>query len=148
MELILLMDVEKVGRKGEVVRVRDGFGRNFLLPRKLALASTKANQAFVQDQKTRALARRENEKLEAQATAARLSKIKIVLEARAGEQDKLFGSVTSDQIREALEHQGYRVDKKHIHLKEAIHSLGSYEVTVELYSEVKAIVALEVIRKS
>lgn len=148
MELVLLKDVDNVGRRGDVIRVRDGFGRNFLLPRKLALPCTKANQSFVEDQKKRALGRREKEKVEAEKLAIRLANTKIVIEARAGEQNKLFGSVTHEQIREALEHQGYRIDKKHIHLKEAIHSLGNYEVTVELYPEVKTTVALEVVRKS
>ena len=148
MELILLKDVEKVGQKGEVIRVREGFGRNFLIPRRLAVLCTRANQQFVEEQKNRNLARREKEKTQASSQAEKLTQLKLVLEARAGDQNKLFGSITNEDIREALNRQGYAVDRKHIHLKEAIHSLGSYTVTIELYPEVKTNVTVEVVRKS
>ena len=148
MEVILLKDVEKVGRKGDVLRVRDGFGRNFLLPQGFALLSTRANQKFVEEQKTRVSKRRAAETLKAKDQAEKLQELKLVIQAAAGEHDKLFGSVTAEDICEALAKNGYAVDKKHIHLKESIRTLGLHPVSVELYPQVKATVTVEVIRKS
>lgn len=148
MELILLQDVEKVGRKGDVVRARDGYARNFLIPRKLALPATAENQVFVEEQKTRAAARREKEKAAAQAQAEKLSSLKIKIEAQAGEQEKLFGSVTAEEIAEALQKKGHSFDKKHIQIKDAIRTLGNHTVAVEIYPQVKANITVEVIRKA
>ncbi len=147
MELILLQDVEKVGRKGQVVRVRDGFARNLLIPRKLALPSTPENQVFVEDQKKRAEVRREKEKKEALARAEKMSAVKVRIEAACGEQDKLFGSVTAEEIAAALAQKGHAVDKKHIQVKESIRTLGEHSVAVEIYPQVKASVTVEVVRK-
>ena len=148
MEVILLKDVEKVGRKGEVIRVRDGFGRNFLIPRSLALVSTRANQEFVEEQKVRAEKKRSKEKSQAEALADKLKQTKIIIEAQSGEQDKLFGSVTAEDIREVLAKKGFAIDKKQIHLTESIRSLGAHTVSVELFPHVKAAVTIEVVRKS
>ena len=148
MELILIKDVEKVGRKGEVVRVRDGFARNFLLPQKFAISSTRANQEFVEEQKKRSARKKEKERTEAFDKAARLNQLKITVPAQAGEQEKLFGSVTAEDIAEALSRQGYTFDRKHILLKESIRTLGTHPVTVEIYPQVKATVTVEVIRKA
>ncbi len=147
MEVILIQNVEKVGRRGDVVRVREGFGRNFLLPRKLALPSTRANQKFVEEQKVRAAKRREKEKTAARDQAEKLKKVALKISVRAGEKDKLFGSVTSEDIRQALSDAGYPFEKKQIHIKEPIRSLGKHEITVELYPEVKANVSVEVAGK-
>ena len=147
MELILTHDVEKVGRKGEVVRVRDGFARNFLIPRSLAIPSTRANQEFVEEQKVRAEKRREKERGEAQKTVEKISKVKLTIEAASGEKEKLFGSVTAEDISEALRKQGHSYDRKHILLKEAIRSLGTYSVIIEIYPQVKATIAVEVVKK-
>ena len=146
MEVILIQDVNKVGRKGDVVRVRDGFGRNFLLPRSLAIPSTRANQQFVEEQKLRAATRREKDKAEAQGVAERLSKVKVSIPAQAGEQEKLFGSVTAEDIAESLTKQGFAIDRKHIQLKEPIRSLGTFTVTVEIFPQVKATVPVEVVK--
>ena len=148
MEVILLKDVEKVGRKGDVLRVRDGFGRNFLLPQGFALLSTRSNQKFIEEQKARTSKRRSAEKQKAEDQAEKLKELKLTVEAAAGEQDKLFGSVTADDIREALAKKGYLVDKKHIHLKEAIRTLGVHTASVEIYPQVKANISIEVIRKA
>jgi len=147
MELILLQDVQKVGRKGERVCVRDGFGRNFLLPRKWALVCTKANSKFVEDLAARNANRREKEKEQAGNLAERLAALKLVVEVRAGEKEKLFGSVTAEDICTALAREGHRFDKKQVHLKESIRTLGTHPVTLELYPEVKATIAVEVVRK-
>lgn len=148
MEVILTKDVNHVGRKGEVVKVRDGYARNFLIPQSSAIPSTRANQQFVAEQKVRATKRREKEVAQAEKVAEKLSALKIKIEAQAGEQDKLFGSVTAEDIAQALAQKGHTFDKKHVHLKESIRSLGSYPVTVEVYAQVKATVTVEVIRKN
>ena len=147
MEIILINDVENVGRKGDIVRVRDGYARNFLLPRRLATASTRANQEFVEEQKVRVARRREKEKSEAQTVAEKLSRVKVKIEAQAGEQEKLFGSVTSEDIVEALKQQGYSFQKKQILLKDSIRSLGTHPVAVELFPQVRATVTVDVVRK-
>jgi large subunit ribosomal protein L9 len=132
MELILTQNVEKVGRKGDVVRVRDGYARNFLIPRSLAVPATRANQEFVEEQKVRAGKRREKERTEAQQIADKVSKVKLTLEVAAGDKEKLFGSVTAEDIAEALKKKGHDYDKKHVLLKEPIRSLGAYQVAVEI----------------
>ena len=148
MELILLQNVEKVGRKGDVVKVHDGFARNFLLPQKLALSSTRSNRQFVEEQRARSEVRHQKEKAGAQTQAEQLSQLKLILEAQAGEKGKLYGSVTADDIQQALSQKGFSVDKKQIHLKESIRSLGEHAVQVELHPQVKATVTIEVIQKS
>ncbi len=148
MELILLKDVEKVGLKGDVIRVRDGFARNFLLPQNLALPSTRANQEFFTEQKERMTRRREKERVLAQDLAQKLSQVKVTIPAQAGEQDKLYGSVTAEDVCEALNKQGYSFGRKQILLKESIRALGTHTVSVELFLQVKASVTVEVIRKS
>ena len=147
MELILTENVEKVGRKGDVVRVRDGFARNFLIPRSLGVPATRANREFVEEQKGRAQKRREKEKVEAQNIVQKLNTLKIVVEAAAGEKDKLFGSVTAEDISQALQKQGHRYDRKHIVLKEPIRSVGSHAVVIEMYPQVKATITVEVVKK-
>ena len=146
MELIMLKDMEKVGRKGEVVRVRDGFARNFLLPQKAAMPLTAANESFIKEQKARFEKRHAAEKARAEETAKKLSALKLSVEAACGEQDKLFGSVTAEDISEALKKRGFLLDKKQIHLEDPIRALGDYSVTVELYSQVKAEIAVQVVR--
>lgn len=148
MELILTENVEKVGRKGDVVRVRDGFARNFLIPRSLAVPATRANQEFVEEQRGRAQKRREKEKAEAQSLAEKLQAVKISIAAAAGEKDKLFGSITSEDICEALAKKGHTYDRKHVLLKEPIRSLGTFPVAIEIYPQVKATITVEVTKKA
>lgn len=147
MELILIGNVEKVGRKGDVVRVRDGFARNFLIPRSLAVPATRANREFVEEQKVRVQKRREKERVEAQDVVQKLNNLKVQIEASAGEKDKLFGSITAEDIREALQKQGHRYDRKHIILKGPIRSIGVHPVVVEIYPQVKATITVEVVKK-
>ena len=147
MELILLSDVEKVGRRGDVIKVRDGFARNFLLPRDLALPATRANRQFVEEHRVRAEKRSAKERTEAEAKVKDIEKLKVTIEAPAGEQDKLFGSVTSDDISQALARHGLQIDKKKIGLKESIRSLGSYTISIEIYPQVRANMTIEVVRK-
>ncbi len=147
MKVLLLKDVSGVGQKNDVKNVNDGFARNFLFPQKLALAVTEKNKVFVEDQKARAQKRQEKEKNAALAVAEKLQKVKLTIEVKAGEQGKLFGSVTSEDICEALAGRGFAFEKKQIGLKEAIRALGSHAVTVELSPEVKASLTVEVVQK-
>jgi len=148
MELILLKDIEKIGRKGQVVRVRDGFARNFLLPQKSAMPLTAANERFVADQKARAEKRAVIEKVQAKETAEKLEGLKISIQSVAGDQDKLFGSVTAEDISRLLAEQGFKLDRRKILLKEPIRSLGSYTLTVEVFPQVRANIQLDVLKAS
>ena len=148
MELILLEDVENVGRKGDIVRVRDGFARNFLLPRQFALSATNAGKEFVEDRKKRNAKRQEKEKVKFQELAGKISGTKVVIAAQAGEHEKLFGSVTAEDICNALNQQGYSLNRRQIHLKESLRALGNYQVSVELYPQIKTTISVEVVQKA
>lgn len=148
MELILLQDVKKLGRKGELVRVREGFGRNYLLPRNLGLVATKANQKFVADLQARAVKRIAAEKAKAEVEAKQLEKITITIEQAVGENEKLFGAVTSEDIRQALEDKKHVFDRKQILLRDPIKTLGVHSVSIEIYPQVKAAISVEVVPKS
>lgn len=148
MELILLKDIEKIGRKGQVVRVRDGFARNFLLPQKSAMPLTAANERFVADQKARAEKRAVIEKIKAKETAEKLEGLQLSVQSAAGEQDKLFGSVTAEDISRLLAEKGFKLDRRKILLKEPIRSLGTYTLTVEVFPQVRASIQLNVLKAS
>lgn len=148
MEIILLKDVEKVGRKGEIVSVRDGFGRNFLLPRALALPATPANRTQLETEKRRAAQRRTQKKQEAEKLAEKLASLRLRVPVAVGEKDKLFGSVTSQDVAEAAEREGITLDKKQLILSEPIRSLGTHAVIVELDPNVKTTLQVEVVKKS
>ncbi len=147
MELLLLKDVKDIGKKGDVVRVRDGFGRNFLLPNDLAMPATRSNQKFFADQRARSAARKAKEKEAAEKRAKELRDLKITLEVKAGEGDKLYGSVTADDIRAALEQQGHIFEKKQIRIKEALKTLGSHQVELEIFPQVKVRLAVELVKQ-
>lgn len=147
MELLLTKDVPDVGKKGDVVRVREGFGRNFLIPNDLAIPATRANQKFFEDQRNRSAVRKAKEKEAAEQKAKELHDLKVTLEVRAGEGDKLYGSITPEDIREALAKQGHSFDKKQIRIKEALKTLGSHQVDLEIYPQVKTRLTVELVRQ-
>lgn len=147
MELLLIKDVPEFGKKGDVVRVRDGFGRNFLLPRNLAILATRKNQDFFADQKARSEIRKAKEKAAAEKKARELADLKIAIEVKAGEGNKLYGSVGPDEIRQALSAKGYEFDKKQVRLKEHLKSLGTHQVDLEIYPQVKTRLAVELVRQ-
>lgn len=144
MELILTKNVEKVGRKGDVVRVRDGYARNFLIPRGVAIMATRQNREFVEEQRARSEKRRAREREAAQKEAEKLKDLKVRIEAKTGDQGKLFGSITADNISEALTQQGYSFDRKKIHLAAPIRAVGQHSVSVEIYPQVKVTISVEV----
>ncbi len=148
MQIILLKDVEKLGKKGDAVNVRKGFGRNFLLPRGLALPATRENKSQFETEKKRAAAQKARQKSAAQEMADKLGRTKLQIEVTVGEKDKLFGSVTAQDLAEALARKEFCVDKKQIHLPEPLKSLGKHTVTVELSPEVKCSVEVELVKNA
>ncbi|MBI4373160.1 MAG: 50S ribosomal protein L9 [Candidatus Omnitrophica bacterium] len=137
MEIILLEDVDKLGKAGERVKVRDGFSRNFLIPRRLAVPVTEGGLRFLEAKKKRAEEKRAQEKLQAAQLAEKIGKYTCTLKAKVGAEGKLFGSVTRQDIYAALHHEGLEVDKRKIDLVEPIHQIGEYHVKIRLHSEVE-----------
>lgn len=145
-ELILLEDVKDLGRIGDQVRVADGYARNYLIPRKLGVAVTKGNLRRLEARKV-ALQKEHEERIAvAQALAERIASTSVTITAEAGEEDKLYGSVTPQQIADAMTEQGVEVDRHTITLEEPIRQLGVYEVDVNLHAEVQAKVKVWVVR--
>jgi large subunit ribosomal protein L9 len=136
MEVILREDVEKVGARGAVVKVADGYARNFLLPKRLAVAATEANRKIV-DQERDAYVRREAKvQSDAQSLAHLMANITLTFRHRVGENDQLFGSVTAKDIADALEAQKFHIERRRVQLEEPIRTLGEHEVTLRLHRDV------------
>ena len=138
MRIILQEDVEKLGARGQVVEVADGYARNYLLPRKLALAATPGNLKRLEKIRTTLSKRTAGEKESAQKLAEQLAAVKLTLARKAGENDQLFGSVTAADLSEALAAQGFEVDKRKIELHEPIKLIGEYQVTAKLHHDITA----------
>jgi large subunit ribosomal protein L9 len=138
MEVILREDVDKLGRRGEVVKVAEGYGRNFLLPRGMALVVNEANKAMIAKERKAHELRMAKEKAEFQAVADRINGIRFVAPRKVGENDVLYGSVTSGDIADFLKGKGVDLDKRKIQLEEPIKKLGEHEVQVKLHPEVAA----------
>jgi large subunit ribosomal protein L9 len=136
MEVILLENVDKLGARGQTVQVADGYGRNYLLPRKLAAAATPQNRKWIEQQRLKFLKLEAKEKTEAEDLAKLLEGIQIVIARRAGEKGQLFGSVTSMDITDGLAKQGFNVDRRKIQLDAPLKILGEYDVPVRLHREV------------
>lgn len=147
MEVILKEDVEKLGHRGDIVKVAEGFGRNFLLPRKLAIEASRANKAVIEQMKAAAVRKSAKEKTGAEALAQQLNSVQLAFERKVGEKDHLFGSVTSADIASALEAKGFNVDRRKIHLDDPLKSLGEFHVPVKLHREVTAHVKVTVNRE-
>jgi large subunit ribosomal protein L9 len=137
MKVIFLQDVKGQGKKGEIKDVAEGYARNFLIPRGLAQAATEGALKSIGQMKAAENKRKEKAREEAQALAAKLADMTLVIKAKAGENGRLFGAVTNKQIAEELEKQGFRIDKRQIELDEPIRTLGVTRVTLRLYPEVK-----------
>lgn len=144
MEVILKEDVANLGHRGDVVKVADGYGRNFLLPRKLALQATLANKAVIEQMKNAAARRSATEKAQAEEQVAKLDLVVLSFTRKSGENGQLFGSVTSADIASGLEGKGFEVDRRKIQLTEPIKSLGSFDVAIKLHREVTAHVKVQV----
>jgi len=144
MKIILREDIPNLGKSGEVVTVKDGFGRNYLLPRKMAVLANEQNVRQLDHEKGVIAAQQAKLKGGAEEQAKKLSSVKVDIRRKVGEQDKLYGSVTALDIAEALAAKGLSVDRRHIHLPEPIKSIGNFDVEIRLHREVTATVKVEV----
>jgi large subunit ribosomal protein L9 len=144
MEVILKEDVANLGHRGDVVKVADGYGRNFLLPRKLALQATANNKAVIEQMKAAAARRSASEKALSEALAAELEPITLSFFRKSGENGHLFGSVTSADIAHELEIKGFEIDRRKIQLVEPIKAVGETSVAIKLFREVTAHVKVSV----
>jgi large subunit ribosomal protein L9 len=147
MEVILREHVEHLGRRGDIVKVAEGYARNYLLPRKLALAVTEANKRQIERERKIADAREAEEKSHAEAFAGRLAQVEVEIGRRVGENDTLYGSVTSADIAHALHAKGFEVEKRKIHLPEPLKALGETMVPVRIHREVTAQVRVRVVQE-
>jgi large subunit ribosomal protein L9 len=144
MEVILKEDVNKLGHRGDVVKVADGYGRNYLLPGKLAIEANAANKAVIEQMKGSAVRKSAKEKTEAESLATQLSAVELVFERKVGEHDHLFGSVTSGDIAHELELKGFTIDRRKISLEDPLKTIGEYHVPVKLHREVTSHVKVTV----
>lgn len=147
MKVILNDEVKKLGKSGDVVMVKDGFARNFLLPQGKASPASPANLRRLEKIKEQKRMEEEKKKTEANVLAEKLRKTSLTINMRAGEEEKLFGSVTSEMISELLKNEGFDIDKRDITLGEQIKKLGVYQVSVKIHPEVKTNVKLWVIKE-
>ena len=143
-EVILKEDVNNLGHRGDVVKVAEGYGRNYLLPKKLAMEANAANKAVIEQMKASAVRRSAKEKTEAEALVIQLNAVSLVFVRKVGEHDHLFGSVTSADIARQLEEKGFHIDRRKVHLEEPLKQLGEFHIPVRLHREVTAHVAVTV----
>jgi large subunit ribosomal protein L9 len=144
MKVILREDIDNLGKSGELVTVKDGYGRNFLLPRGKAVLASEQNLRQLQHEQAVITARNAKLKGAAEEQAKKIGSVKAIIKRKVGEQDKLYGSVTALDIAEALASQGQQVDRRIIHLPEPIKAVGSYEVEMRLHRDVVAKIKVEV----
>jgi large subunit ribosomal protein L9 len=147
MDVILREDVEKLGTRGQLVKVAPGYARNFLLPNKMAVAATESNKKIVEQERQAHLRREAKVEGEAKDLGKMLSAVEITISQKAGENDQLFGSVTSKDIAEALEKQGYTIERRKIALEEPIKTLGEFKVPVRLHREVTSDITVHVVKE-
>ena len=147
MKVILLSDQRHLGKRGELVEVKPGYGRNYLLPQGLALEATHANITSFEQQRVKIDARHAQERAAAEAVAARMKDLRLEIPKRVGETDTLYGSVTASEVGELLERKGFTVDRRRIDLEGGIKTLGDHQVRVELNPEVIAEITVTVVRE-
>ena len=145
MEVILRTHVDNLGHRGEIVKVADGYARNYLLPRKLALVVTDGNKQQIEREKARFDVREAEEKNVAEATAARMANVEISIARKVGETEALYGSVTSADIAESLAAKGFELDRRKIQLADPLKRLGEFDVQVKLHREVTAHIKVKVV---
>jgi large subunit ribosomal protein L9 len=147
MEVILREHVDNLGRRGEIVKVADGYARNFLLPRKLALPATDGNKQRVARERRIMEAREGEERARAEASAARLGSIVVTIARRVGETDQLYGSVTAADITEFLKEKGFEIDRRKLILPESIKTLGEHAVPLKLHREVTVSLKVAIVKE-
>ncbi|HID38364.1 MAG TPA: 50S ribosomal protein L9 [Calditrichaeota bacterium] len=147
MEIILRQDFERLGKTGDIVKVKPGYARNYLIPKGVAYLATESNKRRLENDLKQQTWRQAKDKKMAEELAKKLESVSCTITVQVGEEDKLFGSVTSQNIADALNAQGYKVDKRKIQLEEPIKSLGIYSIPVKLHSEVEATVKVWVVKE-
>jgi large subunit ribosomal protein L9 len=147
MDVILREDIDKLGHRGELVKVAPGYARNFLLPKKLAVPATEANRKIVEQERQAHLRKEAKLSGEAQELATLLNGVSVTIAQKAGENEQLFGSVTSKDIADALAGKNFTIDRRKIHLEEPIKQLGEYKVPVRLHKDVTAEIGVVVVRE-
>lgn len=146
MQVVLLQDVNKLGKKGDIVNVSDGYARNFLYPKNLAAPATESKLKEIKTQKQNQAVKKQKEEEEAKALATKISGLTVVLKAKIGEAGRLFGAISNKDIADGLKEQhNYKIDKKKITLKEPIKSLGTYTITVKIHPVAHADINVEVV---
>jgi large subunit ribosomal protein L9 len=148
MEVILREHVDNLGRRGDVVKVADGYARNYLLPRKLALTVTESNRRQIERERKLAEAREVEERQTSEALAARIAQVEIVIARRVGETDALYGSVTAADVAEGLAAKGLEIERRRLHLAEPIKQLGEFMVPIRLHRDVTAEVKVVVVKEA
>ena len=147
MEIILREDVQHLGKAGEVVKVKDGYARNYLLPQGLAYTATEANKKRITFEADRIAKQRAAEKAAAETEAARLVDVRLTFTAKVGEEEKLYGSVTASDIQRQLEERGFHVDKRKVDLPEPIRELGEFRVGIKIHPEVRPEILVTVVKE-
>ena len=147
MEVILLEDITGLGKRGAAVRVADGFARNFLLPRKKAIAAVGNSSAVFRDRERARTGREQKQRQAAQSVRDRMAQASLQFSVQVGEEEQLYGSVTAGDIHDALVAQGFDVDRKAVRLEEPLKALGVFEVPVHLFQDIEAPVKVWVVRK-
>ena len=136
MEVILKEDINKLGHRGDVVKVAEGYGRNYLIPRKLAIEATSTNRAVIEQMKAAAVRRSAKEKTGAEELAKQFDGLEVSFLRKSGENDQLFGSVTSGDIADALEKKSFHIDRRKIQLHEPLKSVGEFTIPIKLHKDV------------
>ena len=147
MKVILRQDFEQLGHVGDVVEVKDGYARNYLIPRKIAYQATESNVRQLEEEKKQHGRHLEKEKRTSEKLAAEIEKVSITIQMKVGEEDKLFGSVTSQMVADSLKEKGFTIDKRQIELEDAIKALGIYNVGIKLPGGVNGKVKVWVVRE-
>ena len=148
MEVILREDIDKLGARDQIVSVSPGYARNYLLPKRLAVPATEGNKKIIEQERHAHLRREAKLQVEAEDLSKLLSGVSVTIAQKAGEADQLFGSVTAKDIAEALDKAGYTVDRRKIHLDDAIKQLGEHQVTVKLHKAVTVQIKVIVVREA
>src|ERR1700680_474135 len=147
MDVILREDIEKLGTRGQLVKVTPGYARNYLLPQRLAVAATDSNKKIVEQERQAHLRREAKEVSDASDLGKMMADVSVTISQKAGENDQLFGSVTAKDISEALEKQGYTIDRRKVQLPEPIRTLGEHKVPLRLHRDVTAEITVNVVKE-
>jgi len=147
MKIILKKDLDKLGKAGEIVETKNGYARNYLIPKGFAVAASASNMKIYEQERLAVQRKFEKERQEAEALAAQLAKVSITATIQVGEEDKVFGAITNQNIADLLKEKGFEIDRKKIILEEPLKALGVFEVPIKLHSEVEARVKVWIVRE-